>query len=78
MTEEEITKSILKWLIENNWEIICFDFPKSGTGIFLHPNGSSNKNKDSINIDIIAIKNGISLFFENKDRFSFPEYFPAF
>ena len=38
MTEESVTKSILKWLMQNNWIIVCFDFPQSGTGHFLHPN----------------------------------------
>ena len=46
MTEEQVTKSILKWLIDNDWEIVCFDFPQSGTGHFLLPNGSTEKNKD--------------------------------
>ena len=74
MTEEDVTKSILKWLIQNGWNIICFDFPQSGTGIFLHPNNSSSKNKDSVNIDIVAVKGGECLFFENKDRFYFQDY----
>ena len=74
MTEEEVTKAILKWLIENNWQIVCFDFPQSGTGRLLHPNNSSSKNKDAINPDIIAVKNNKSIFFENKDRFYFPDY----
>ena len=74
MTEEEVTKAILKWLIENNWNIVCFDFPQSGTGRFLHPNYSSSKNKDTINLDIVAVKNKKSVFFENKDRFYFPDY----
>lgn len=72
ITEERITKAILKWLKKNSWEIISFDFPQSGTGIILHENFSNkygNKNKGSIIPDIICVKNETCLFFENKDRF---------
>jgi hypothetical protein len=71
ITEESITKAILSWLESNGWEIICFDFPQSGTGVSLHPNKNirTTKNKGSIIPDIIAIKKGIVVFFENKDRF---------
>ncbi len=74
MGEERVTKAILKWLIGNGWEIICFDFPQSGTGRLLHPNGTNEKNKGAINPDIIAVRNGVCLFFENKDRFYFPDF----
>lgn len=75
MKEEFVTKRILKWLIDEGWGVICFDFPQSGTGRFLHPNGSISKNQDSINPDIVAVKNGICVFFENKDRFYPPDYY---
>ena len=74
MTEEQVTKAILKWLIRNGWEIICFDFPQSGTGRLLHPNGANEKNKGAINPDIVAVRNHVCLFFENKDRFYLPDY----
>lgn len=75
MTEEQVTKAILSYLINNGWHIVCFDFPQSGTGRVLHPNNADGeKNKDSIIPDIVAVKNNISLFFENKDRFYFPDY----
>ncbi len=74
MREEHVTKAIIKWLIDNQWEILCFDFPQSGTGRLLHPNGSSEKNKGAINPDIVAVRNGVCLFFENKDRFYYPDY----
>ena len=74
MREEQVTKRILKWLMDDGWEIVCFDFPQSGTGRFLHPNGSTSKNQDSINPDIVAVKKGICVFFENKDRFYLPDY----
>lgn len=75
MKEELVTKSILDWLIRKGWDIVCFDFPQSGTGRFLHPNNAeSEKNKGTINPDIVAVKGNIGLFFENKDRFYFPDY----
>ena len=74
MTEERVTKAILKWLLDGGWEIVCFDFPQSGTGRLLHPNESSEKNRNAINPDIVAVKNHVSVFFENKDRFYYPDY----
>ena len=74
MTEEQVTKTILKRLRTNNWKIICYDFPQSGTGRLLHPNGVNEKNKGAINPDIVAVRDGVCLFFENKDRFYFPDY----
>lgn len=73
--EEGITKAIISWLEKNSWSIICFDFPQSGTGKVLHSNNRTGlKNKDSIIPDIIAIKNGIVVFFENKDRFFISDF----
>lgn len=72
MTEEKVTINLLKWLQYNGWKIICFDFPQSGTGILLHPNHKENsfsKNCGGIIPDIIATRNSIALYFENKDRF---------
>jgi hypothetical protein len=76
ITEEQATKAILDWLENNNWEIICFDFPQSGTGISLHPNNElrTTKNKGAFIPDIVAIKNGIVVFFENKDRFVLDDF----
>ena len=74
MREEQVTKSILKWLLDHQWKIVCFDFPQSGTGHFLHPNGSTDKNKDTINPDIVAVKGTDCVFFENKDRFYYQDY----
>lgn len=75
MTEEQVTKALLQYLTDNGWHIVCFDFPQSGTGKVLHPNNAAGeKNKDSIIPDIVAVKNNISLFFENKDRFYLPDY----
>ena len=71
MTEESVTKALLDWLESTGWEVICYDFPQSGTGIALHPNSAlrETKNKGSIIPDIIAIRNGVVVFFENKDNF---------
>ena len=76
ITEERLTKTILDWLETNGWENICFDFPQSGTGILLHPNiqERGNKNKGGFIPDIVAYKNNIVLFFENKDRFVLEDY----
>lgn len=75
MTEETVTKAILKWLIHNSWEIVCFDFPQSGTGKLLHPNdANSEKNKGAINPDIVAVKGNICLFFENKHIFYYLDF----
>ena len=75
MTEEQVTKCILKWLIENGWDIVAFDFPQSGTGIRLkRDDAEEEKNKDSIIPDIIAVKNGMCTFWENKNRYYYPDY----
>tara|TARA_B100000963_G_C22591749_1_gene655860 strand:+ start:1253 stop:1702 length:450 start_codon:yes stop_codon:yes gene_type:complete len=76
MREERVTINILNWLEENDWEIVCYDFPQSGTGILLHPNGDNRteKNKGGIIPDIIAVNKNIALFFENKDRFYQPDF----
>ena len=76
MREETVTKGILHWLTENDWLIICYDFPQSGTGVLLHLNNTNrtDKNKGGIIPDIIAVKNDIALFFENKDRFYEPDF----
>ncbi|OYU84846.1 MAG: hypothetical protein CFE24_04255 [Flavobacterium sp. BFFFF2] len=76
ITEEQATKAILDWLEANDWKIICFDFPQSGTGVSLHPNEElrTTKNKGAFIPDIVAIKNGTVIFFENKDRFLLDDF----
>ena len=76
LTEEKVTKSLLNWLAGNDWEVICYDFPQSGTGICLHPNIElrTTKNKDSFIPDIVAYKGGTVVFFENKDRFVLEDF----
>lgn len=76
LTEEQITKAILNWLEANGWEIICYDFPQSGTGLSFHPNEEirTTKNKGAIIPDIVAIKETSVVFFENKDRFVLSDF----
>jgi len=75
MKEEQVTKAMLRWLMDNCWKIVCFDFPQSGTGRILHPKGNNeSKNKKAIIPDIVAVKDGVCIFVENKDRFYYPDY----
>ncbi len=74
MREEKVTINILKWLELQDWEILCYDFPQSGTGTLLHPNDRDSKNKGGVIPDIIAKKKGYSVFFENKDRYFFSDF----
>jgi len=76
MTEEQVTKAILSAFIESNWNIISYDFPQSGTGKMLHPNGyNEHKNIGSIIPDIIAVKESTCLFMENKNRVDKNDFF---
>lgn len=77
ITEEFITKKILQWLVENNWEIICFDYPQSGTWYVLQINKDLRINKwyNSLIPDIVAIKWKKGIFFENKNRFYLPDFY---
>lgn len=72
--EEEVTRQIIKWLVDNGWDIICFDFPQSGTGRTLHPSNTSSKTEGIIIPDIVAYRNGVVIDFENKDRFVFSDF----
>jgi DNA integrity scanning protein DisA with diadenylate cyclase activity len=77
MREERVTINILNWLERNDWIIVCYDFPQSGTGVLLHPNSDENrttKNKGVIIPDILATRNSVALFFENKDRFVLSDF----
>lgn len=74
MTEEFVTKSILRYLIDRGWQIIAFDFPQSGTGRSLHPNGSTSKNEGVLIPDIVAIKGNVCLYLENKDHYYKPDF----
>ena len=72
ITEAQVTKILLEWLEAAGWLVVCYDYPQSGTGTALHLNEGirTGKNKGVIIPDIVAIKDGTALFFENKDRFA--------
>ena len=72
--EEQVTKSILKWLQSKSWEIVCYDFPQSGTGRVLHPDNTVSKTDGAIIPDIVAIKDKTVVVFENKDRFVLEDF----
>ena len=74
MTEEKCTIILLEFLEEHGWEILCFDFPQSGTGKVLHPNSNASKTEGGIIPDIVAAKNGVCLFFENKAHYYSPDF----
>lgn len=74
LTEEQVTKSIIRWLVRNGWSIIAFDFPQSGTGRCLHPNDTNSKTDGIWIPDIVAHKDSNLVFFENKDRFVYNDF----
>lgn len=74
MTEEMVTKAILRFLISRGWKIISFDYPQSGTGRALHPRGSSSKTEGVLIPDVVAVKDGVSIYLENKDHY-YPDDF---
>ena len=69
MKEEDVTKTIMNYLLAQGWQIICYDFPQSGTGRVLHPNDRNNKTLGAIIPDIVAIKDDVVVVFENKSHF---------
>ncbi len=79
MNEGKVTKTIIKHLKSKGWEILCFDYPQSGTGRNFKPSEhylseAGNKNKAHIIPDILAVKNGVLLFFENKSYFYYDDF----
>lgn len=74
LTEERVTKSLMKWLMNSGWSIISFDYPQSGTGRALHPNEEVSKTEGIWIPDIVAHKDGRIVFFENKDRFVYADF----
>lgn len=69
MTEEMVTKGILAFLMSRGWKIVSFDYPQSGTGRALHPRGSLSKTEGVLIPDIVAVKDGVSIYLENKDHY---------
>lgn len=79
MGEGKITKKIIQFLKSNNWHILTFDFPQSGTGRNFKPSKecfeeSANKNKEHIIPDILAVKDGVMVLFENKSYFYLDDF----
>lgn len=74
ITEEFVTTKLISWLKLNMWQILCFDFPQSGTGYSLKPVNNKSKNKNVIIPDIVGVKNGCGILFENKDRFYLKDF----
>lgn len=72
LTEEDVTRFLIKYLKSKDFSIYSYDFPQSGTGFVLRPNRTEIKHKNlSFWIpDIIAVKTGNLFLFENKDHFS--------
>lgn len=69
MNEEFVTKSIIRYLKRNGWNIFAFDYPQSGTGFLIHPNDRLSKNKESLIPDIIANKDSKCIIMENKSYY---------
>lgn len=76
ITEEFVTLNTMEWLKQSDWNILAFDFPQSGTGFVLHPDNTTEKNKEAIIPDIAAINQfrSVGLIFENKDRFALEDF----
>jgi len=74
MREEQVTKCIMRFLMDRAWTVVSYDFPQSGTGRAIHPNGAASKTKGVIVPDIVAVRNGVVLYLENKDRYYAPDY----
>lgn len=74
MREEQVTKKILCWLSELGWEIVCFDFPQSGSGRVLHPDSAVSKTLGAVIPDIVAVKDCMVVNFENKDHFALSDF----
>ena len=74
MNEEFVTKAILKALVDAGWEIVCFDFPQSGTGRTLHPDDIIAKNEGAIVPDVVAVKGGTCLYLEDRDHYSYSDF----
>lgn len=68
MTEEQVTKEILRWLDVHGWDVVSFDFPQSGTGQVLRPTTPGGDGIGAIIPDIVAAKEKQIAYFENKDR----------
>ena len=78
MNEGKVTKNLIRFLKNNGWNVVAFDYPQSGTGRNFRPSKEfqeeNNKNKNHVIPDILAVKDGVLLFFENKTEFFFNDF----
>lgn len=75
ISEEQVTRAILVWLQANGWTVLDYDFPGGGTGRKFHMNGTSSSKTRGLWIpDIVAVKNGTFLLFENKHVDTLSDY----
>lgn len=77
LSEELVTKALLKHLLENGWKILAYDFPQSGTGVpisLVSSKVNSFKNKETVIPDVIAINGNRLLISENKSVDTLGDY----
>lgn len=76
MTEEQVTRKIMNWLVISGWEILDYDFPGGGTGrrFNIVTDMEFERNKGYIIPDIVVYRNGDMVFFENKWRDTSSDY----
>lgn len=74
LTEDFVTNAITAYLAASSWELRSVAAPGMGSGTILRPNpdatGRRPKIAGGVVIDVIARKDEMWLFLENKDRFS--------
>jgi len=79
MIEESVTKAVICFLKQREWEILDYDFPGSGTGRNFHVGSKEDlKKRKRVIPDIIAYKNDTILWFENKDKDTIGDYKKVF
>ena len=75
VSEEQVTRAILKWLAKSGWTILDYDFPGGGTGRKFHVfDDSYSKTKGIVVPDIIAIRGDRVIVFENKSVDTLSDY----
>lgn len=66
VSEEFVTKTVISYLRENNWILLDYDFPGGGSGRSFKTTETKGKNKGTVIIDIIAVKEEVLLCLESK------------
>lgn len=74
MREETITRAVARCLRDNGWIIYSIDYPQGGSGLTFHladsAAGSRGRLAGAWKPDIVAHRDGVWLFMENKSFFS--------